>query len=104
MESFKFVFIFFFFGQQERKTPRDCLHDPSIPNACVKLRMAFFECRRSMVSIFSFLFLTCKADLLTSPLSVLSQRREIQNTTKGRSAGRSIKIVSFVKAYIDQII
>ncbi|GFR68580.1 cytochrome c oxidase assembly factor 5 [Elysia marginata] len=37
--------------RKEKKTPRDCLHDPSLPDACVKLRLAFFECRRSMLDM-----------------------------------------------------
>ncbi|GFN75057.1 cytochrome c oxidase assembly factor 5 [Plakobranchus ocellatus] len=37
--------------KKDKKTPRDCLHEPSLPDECVKLRVAFFECRRSMLDM-----------------------------------------------------
>ncbi|XP_005106925.1 cytochrome c oxidase assembly factor 5 [Aplysia californica] len=36
---------------KEKRTPRDCMSDPSIPDECNKLRVAFLECRRSMLDM-----------------------------------------------------
>ncbi|CAG5120939.1 unnamed protein product [Candidula unifasciata] len=35
----------------KKKTPRECMLDPAIPDECTRLRTAFFECRRSMLDM-----------------------------------------------------
>ncbi|KAH9513487.1 Dephospho-CoA kinase (Dephosphocoenzyme A kinase) (COAE) [Bulinus truncatus] len=37
--------------RKDRKTPRECMHDASIPNHCNMLRNAFFECKRSLLDM-----------------------------------------------------
>lgn len=39
---------------QYHRTPRECLkaNDGSVPTECMALRNTFFECKRSMVSIY----------------------------------------------------
>ncbi|KAI8798733.1 cytochrome c oxidase assembly factor 5 [Biomphalaria glabrata] len=37
--------------RKDKKTPRECLHDPQIPEKCAMLRNAFFECKRSLLDM-----------------------------------------------------
>ncbi|BFZ24341.1 hypothetical protein BsWGS_27380 [Bradybaena similaris] len=37
--------------RKDKKTPRQCMHDPRIQDECVRLRVAFFECKRSMLDM-----------------------------------------------------
>ncbi|PZC78191.1 cytochrome c oxidase assembly factor 5 [Helicoverpa armigera] len=35
--------------KKDRKTPRECLKDGTIPDECIQLRQSFFECKRSLL-------------------------------------------------------
>ncbi|BFZ14820.1 hypothetical protein BsWGS_17859 [Bradybaena similaris] len=35
----------------KKQTPRECMHDPTIPDECTRLRVAFFECKRSLLDM-----------------------------------------------------
>uniref|UniRef100_A0A0B7BIR9 Cytochrome c oxidase assembly factor 5 n=1 Tax=Arion vulgaris TaxID=1028688 RepID=A0A0B7BIR9_9EUPU len=37
--------------KKDKKTPRQCMLDPSIQDDCVRLRVAFFECKRSLLDM-----------------------------------------------------
>ncbi|XP_013193611.1 cytochrome c oxidase assembly factor 5 [Amyelois transitella] len=35
--------------KKDKKTPRDCLREGSVPDECIQLRRLFFECKRSLL-------------------------------------------------------
>jgi cytochrome c oxidase assembly factor 5 len=37
--------------KKDKRTPRECLQDSTVSNECAKLRVAFFECKRSMLDM-----------------------------------------------------
>ncbi|CAG5117192.1 unnamed protein product [Candidula unifasciata] len=37
--------------RKDKKTPRQCMNDEHIKDECVRLRVAFFECKRSMLDM-----------------------------------------------------